>query len=158
MRFPNAPSVADAVEEFEDVDGDFAPTTDLVAQRGGASEAVFGVQGGDAAGQVGNGGGSEIVVVRHRVGFTEAGDAFEKRAHTFFGSSGELGNVADSWRVAGLGIEQCLAGQPLLAVAGRHLDAMFRQVQPGVALGDAAIFQRRAEQAVEGRAGQGEQQ
>ena len=43
MRFPNAPSVADAVEEFENVDGDFAPAADFVAQRGGAGKTIAGV-------------------------------------------------------------------------------------------------------------------
>ena len=36
MRVADPASVADAVEEFEDVDGDFASATNLVAQWGGA--------------------------------------------------------------------------------------------------------------------------
>jgi hypothetical protein len=36
----HASSVPDAVEEFEDVDGDLAPAADLVAQGRGASGAV----------------------------------------------------------------------------------------------------------------------
>jgi hypothetical protein len=40
VRVAHAASVADAVEEFENVDGDFAAAADFVAQRRGAGAAV----------------------------------------------------------------------------------------------------------------------
>ena len=53
MGVAHTASVADAVKEFEDMDGDFSPAADLVAQWRGAGAAIRVIEVGDATRQVG---------------------------------------------------------------------------------------------------------
>ena len=101
MVVAHAASVADAIEEFEDVDRHFAAATDLVAQGGGA-RAPHALQSGDPAARSATAPGGEIMVVRDRIDFAGAGDALEQGAHRVFGDAGGLRNIAHARRVVGL--------------------------------------------------------
>ena len=47
MRVAYASSVTDAIEKFEDMDGNLAPATDLVAQIGGSGHTFIPAEFGD---------------------------------------------------------------------------------------------------------------
>ena len=109
----DAASVADAVEEFEDVDGDLAAAADFVAQRrrrARSRRAAF--SAATLAARSATASRREIVVVRHRLELAGAGDALEQGAHGVLGDAGRLGDVAHARRVVGLGVEQRLQRQP----------------------------------------------
>ena len=71
----DAPGVADAIEELEDMDGDLAPAADFVAQAGGACYTFARAESRDTPGEVVNGGRGEVVVVSDGVCLADSRDA-----------------------------------------------------------------------------------
>ena len=135
MRVADAPSVADAIEEFEDMDGHLRPPRSRPA-GGGADHAVAAVEDGDAAARSATAAAVKVVV-GHRVGFAQAGDALEEGAHAF-AVAGGAGHVAYPGRVVGAasrrGLRRC---QRSRSPAARKISVP-GQMQPGVGLADAA--------------------
>ena len=76
------------------MDRNFASAADLVAQWCGAGAAFAGIQFGDASGQVGHGGGCEVMIVGDRPGVAMPGNALEQLAYIVFAHAALPGDIA----------------------------------------------------------------
>ena len=106
MRIADASSVADAVEEFENLNRHLAPAADLVAQPGRERRPVALTEFSNLRGERVDGARGEVVVMRHGVGVATTGDALERLADALLGKRSGLRKFAYARRVLRCGGEQ----------------------------------------------------